>query len=142
MFPGRASSASVMATQTPVHRRDPERAWARIRGRSLRSLVDAGLFALALLLVGQTSSHAAEAPSPSSPVSFSKDLAPIFQQKCVTCHGPEKTKGGYQLHTFEGLMKGGESKEPVVTPGQPQRSKLFELLVAKDPDDRMPQKDD
>src|SRR6185295_3366310 len=60
----------------------------------------------------------------------------------VACHGSEKTKGGFQLHTYEVLMKGGESKEASVTPGQPARSKLFELITARDPDDRMPQKDD
>jgi dipeptidyl aminopeptidase/acylaminoacyl peptidase/mono/diheme cytochrome c family protein len=97
---------------------------------------------LFLVLATVTGWTAPEPPSASLPVSFSKDLAPIFLQKCVTCHGPEKSKGGYQLHTFEGLWKGGESKEPPVIPGQPERSKLFQLLVAKDPDDRMPQKDD
>lgn len=77
-----------------------------------------------------------------APVSFSKDIAPILQQKCVTCHNPEKTKGGYQLHSFTSLMKPGESKEPPVTPGDPGRSHLRQLLVARDEDDRMPQKDD
>jgi WD40 repeat protein len=77
-----------------------------------------------------------------SPVSFSKDLAPILQQKCVTCHNPEKTKGHYQLHSFASLMKPGESKEPTIVPGDPTKSHLFQLLVAKDEDDRMPQKDD
>ncbi len=77
-----------------------------------------------------------------APLSFSKDIAPILQQKCVTCHGPEKSKGHFQLHTYAALRKGGESKEPSITPGQPARSKLYQLLTAKDADDRMPQKDD
>jgi len=86
-------------------------------------------------------------PSPaggaqSAPVSFTRDIAPILQQKCVTCHGPEKSKGGLQLHTFATLLKGGESKEPSITPGQPARSKLYQLLITKDVEDRMPQKDD
>ena len=70
-----------------------------------------------------------------NPVSFRKEIAPILIAKCVACHGAEKTKGGYQLHTFETLMKGGESKEPAMTPGQPARSKLITLITAKDPDD-------
>lgn len=77
-----------------------------------------------------------------APVSFTNEIALIFFQKCQTCHGPEKSKGGYRLHTFELLMKGGESKEAAITPGQPEKSKLFELITAKDDDDRMPQKDD
>ena len=78
----------------------------------------------------------------STPVSFCKDLAPILARKCLKCHGPEKTKGGYQLHTFELALKAGESKEPSIVPGEPGRSELFRRLAAKDEDDRMPQKDD
>lgn len=78
----------------------------------------------------------------STPVSFSRDIAPILQQKCVTCHNPEKAKGGYRLHAFEALLKPGESHEPAITPGQPAKSKLLQLLTATDADDRMPQKDD
>jgi WD40 repeat protein len=86
--------------------------------------------------------NAADTAESSNSVSFSKAIAPLLQQKCVTCHGPEKTKGGYQLHTFAALMKPGESKEAPVVAGEPARSHLFQLITAKDADDRMPQKDD
>ncbi|NBV24238.1 MAG: hypothetical protein EBS05_20265 [Proteobacteria bacterium] len=75
-------------------------------------------------------------------VSFTKDVAPILAKKCVTCHGPEKAKGNYQLHNFETLMKPGASKTAPVTPGQPAKSEFFRLLITTDADDRMPQKDD
>src|SRR5207247_234661 len=78
----------------------------------------------------------------SASVSFSKEIAPILVKKCVTCHGPEKSKGGFRLDTFEFLMKGGESKSPAVSPGKPDQSKVYELITARDEDDRMPQKDD
>ena len=84
----------------------------------------------------------ADAVQSTSAVSFSKDIAPLLLRKCVTCHCPEKTKGGYQLQTFEALMKPGESKETPIVAGEPKRSRLFQLLTAKDADDRMPQKDD
>ncbi len=77
-----------------------------------------------------------------APVSFAQEIAPILIQKCATCHGPEKSKGGFQLHTFELLLKSGDSKAVSVTPGQPKQSMLFELLTTNDADDRMPQKDD
>ena len=99
------------------------------------------LGALCLVPLAQTI-EAADAAESTSSVSFSKAIAPLLQQKCVTCHGPEKTKGAYQLHTFAALMKPGESKEAPVVAGAPARSHLFQLLLAKDPDDRMPQKDD
>ena len=110
--------------------------------RTCRFFWLAGAIASLIPTLLAVSAHSAAAPASSGAVSFSRDLAPIFQRKCVTCHGTEKTKGGYQLHTFQNLMKGGESKEASVVPGQPERSKLFQLLVAKDADDRMPQKDD
>jgi WD40 repeat protein len=94
----------------------------------------------ALSLISFTQTLAAAESS--STVSFRKDIAPLLQQKCVTCHSPEKTKGGYQLHTFAALMKPGESKEAPVVTGEPARSHLYQLITSRDPDDRMPQKDD
>lgn len=75
-------------------------------------------------------------------ISFTRDIAPILAKKCVTCHGPEKAKGNYQLHNFAALLKPGASQAAAVTPGQPTKSELFRLLVTTDADDRMPQKDD
>jgi hypothetical protein len=95
-----------------------------------------GLVVSALILNG------AEPAAGVARVSFSKEVAPILHQKCVICHGPEKTKGGYQLHAFAVLMKAGESKETPIVPGEPARSHLLSLLTTKDSDDRMPQKDD
>jgi len=85
---------------------------------------------------------AADLASSDSAVSFAKDIAPVFAAKCVTCHGPEKTKGGYRIDSFSALIQPGESKEAPVLAGEPARSHLFQLIAAKDPDDRMPQKDD
>jgi WD40 repeat protein len=75
-------------------------------------------------------------------VSFTNDIAPILVQKCLTCHGPDKNKGGYRLDTFESLLKPGSSKDPSITPGTPDASKLFQLITAPDEDDRMPQKNE
>ena len=96
-----------------------------------------------LLLAGLAAGPLAGTLSAASAgVSFTKDIAPILAKKCVTCHGPEKAKGNYQLHNFEMLLKPGASKATAVIPGQPAKSELFRLLVTSDADDRMPQKDD
>lgn len=100
-----------------------------------------GLSAALLLTVGGSANLALRAAAPGQ-VSFIRDIAPVLARKCVTCHGPEKAKGNYQLHNFETLLKAGASKAAAVTPGQPARSELFRLLVTHDADDRMPQKDD
>jgi WD40 repeat protein len=95
---------------------------------------------IALLSVAALVSATPLAPAAGKPVSFTRDIAPILNAKCLTCHGTDKTKGGYQLHTFTALMKPGASKEPSIVPGKPDQSALHRLLIAKDPDDRMPQK--
>jgi hypothetical protein len=99
------------------------------------------LFLLVAMWVGRAPSVPAAESEP-APVSFSREIAPLLQRKCVTCHGPEKAKGGFQLHTFEVLRKPGESREMPITAGQPKASKLYQLLVTPDADDRMPQKDE
>lgn len=78
----------------------------------------------------------------SAPVSFSRDLAPILADKCLTCHQEKKAKGRYRVDTFEQLLKKGESGDEPITAGKPDVSVLFQRLVTTDEDDRMPQKDD
>ena len=62
-------------------------------------------------------------------VSFRKDVAPILAKRCLACHGEQKFKGEYQLHTFEALMKPGESGDASVTAGKPDASYLFQLIT-------------
>jgi mono/diheme cytochrome c family protein len=77
-----------------------------------------------------------------TPVSFIRDVAPVFVKQCQGCHGAEKQKGKYRLDSFERLMKAGESKDAPVVAGKPGASAIYRLITAKDEDDRMPQKAD
>ena len=92
---------------------------------------------LSFLFIGSAFAIAA-----AEPVSFVRQIAPILREKCVTCHGPEKAKAEFRLDTFELLNKSGSSKTAPLQPGAPEKSHLYELITASDPDDRMPQKDD
>src|SRR2546430_2166546 len=91
----------------------------------------------ALALLAATCAAAADRP-----ISFTNDIAPLFVQKCLTCHGVEKGKGGYRVDTYESLLKPGTSKEASIAPGKPEQSKLFQLITAKEEEDRMPQKNE
>jgi hypothetical protein len=73
-------------------------------------------------------------------VSFKGEVAPILVERCQTCHNPEKNKGGYQLNSFETMMKAGESKNAPIVAGRPGESHLFQLITTPDEDDRMPAK--
>jgi WD40 repeat protein len=75
-------------------------------------------------------------------VSFMTDVAPILMTRCAGCHGPKKAEGGYRIHTFRFLNAAGDAEEPPVVAGKPDRSPLWQRLIANDADVRMPQDDD
>ncbi|MBI2946369.1 MAG: hypothetical protein HYY23_01905 [Verrucomicrobia bacterium] len=99
-----------------------------------------------LLFCGGRLAHAQGSPTAAQnanpTVSFAKDVAPIFSKKCFKCHSAEKPKGSFQLHTFDLLLKAGDSKSAPIVPGEPAKSELYRRLMATDEEDRMPQKDD
>lgn len=71
---------------------------------------------------------ATEATASAAPVSFSADLMPLFEQKCVKCHGgSDGEKGGLNLTSHAKLMEGGEDGQ-VVAPGDAANSMLWKLV--------------
>ena len=66
-------------------------------------------------------------------------VRPIFEAKCIRCHGPEKQKAGYRLDQKEIAFKGGESGEVAIKAKEPMRSNLVRLIMLpRDHDDVMP----
>ena len=43
------------------------------------------------------------------PVSYYKQIRPLFQANCQGCHQPAKAKGGYVMTDFEKMLSGGDS---------------------------------
>lgn len=91
----------------------------------------------AAVLAALAVSPAAKAADP--PVSFIRDVAPVLKESCFACHDARKKSGKYDMTTFEKLLAGGTTGEPVVA-GKPAESDLHTLMVATD-DTRMPPKD-
>lgn len=87
-------------------------------------------FVLALLLlivVGASPLAAAEK------ISFSEDIHPIIQTRCLTCHQPGGegyTASGLDLRTYEGLMK-GTKHGPIVIPGDAFTSNLNVMIEGR-----------
>jgi mono/diheme cytochrome c family protein len=70
---------------------------------------------------------------------FVEAVRPIFEQKCMSCHGEEKQKNGYRLDRKDVAFKGGDSEKVAIKPGQPLDSNLVRLiLLPSDADDVMP----
>jgi mono/diheme cytochrome c family protein len=78
------------------------------------------------------------AASDQKDVAYAKEIKPIFDKSCVSCHGPEKSKGKLRLDTLPGVLKGGEDGK-VVEAGDSAASVLVHNIAhLGDPDDYMP----
>ena len=60
-------------------------------------------------------------------VSFSSQVAPIFQAKCAMCHNPQTKLGGWDSSSYQSVMASGVSG-PVVIPGDTTNSILAQRL--------------
>ncbi len=69
------------------------------------------LLAITSLLAAATAPNAIsqELPEPCRGFDFHRDIRPILEQRCVSCHGAQKPKGDFRLDTREHLLKGGAS---------------------------------
>jgi mono/diheme cytochrome c family protein len=77
-------------------------------------------------------------PADKKGVTFAADIKPIFDKSCVSCHGPEKSKGKLRLDSLEAALKGGEDGK-VIEPGNSAGSlAVHNVAHIGDPDDYMP----
>src|ERR1700691_4350969 len=69
------------------------------------------------------------------PVDFNTQVKPLFNKKCISCHGGVRRKAGFSLlFRSEALMK-NESGKPAIIPGDPQHSEMIKRLTLKDPEE-------
>src|SRR5204863_9106965 len=76
------------------------------------------------------------ATQPSSDLTL-KSMA-VLRENCLSCHNPEKKKGGLVLTSRAAALKGGENGT-ILTPGDSAHSPLAAALLA-DADPHMPPK--
>ncbi len=70
------------------------------------------------------------ADDPSDPAAvafFESKVRPILVERCQSCHGEAKAKGGLRLDSKTGMLTGGDSG-PVVVAGKPEESPLVEAI--------------
>jgi mono/diheme cytochrome c family protein len=88
---------------------------------------------------------AAVAPAVAAPagaVSYGTQIAPILGERCYSCHGPDKQKGGLRLDSPAAIRSGGKKTgAALLVAGQPEKSALYtSLVLPQDDDDFMPAK--
>jgi len=81
--------------------------------------------------------HAAVAAE--APVSWWRDVTPIFKRSCNGCHNPNKLKGQVDTSTYAGFLKPGKHG-PNFAAGDPAKSLVVESVSGKEPD--MPKEGD
>ena len=74
--------------------------------------------------------------SVASAADYEKDIKPLLKERCVSCHGTVKQKGGLRLDAGSLILKGG--KHSVVTPRHSDTSALLQRVLSTDPDEQMP----
>ncbi len=67
---------------------------------------------------------------------YSEHIQPIFNSRCISCHGPTRAENGLRLDSYEGVMK-GSSFGPVVIPGSAVRSVLISVVDGRTADARI-----
>ena len=59
---------------------------------------------------------------------YTQHINPIWDKKCLSCHGDGKIKGGLRMDTFAALMKGGKDG-PVIELNKPDESLLLKRVT-------------
>ncbi|HYE05922.1 MAG TPA: c-type cytochrome domain-containing protein [Planctomycetota bacterium] len=80
--------------------------------------------------------HGGEAPD------YQKQIVPLLEANCVSCHGATKQKGGLRLDSRAAIEKGGKGGAVVIA-GHPEQSPLYgRVVLPEDHEDIMPAKGD
>ncbi|HEY1108333.1 MAG TPA: c-type cytochrome domain-containing protein, partial [Opitutaceae bacterium] len=75
-------------------------------------------------------------------IDFHREIRPIFEQSCYSCHQGGKVKGGLRLDIHAGALLGGKADGPSIVPHQPAQSPIFQRITSTDTEEIMPAKGD
>jgi len=86
---------------------------------------------LCALVVSLSKSSIAE------PIDFQRDVAPILECRCLSCHNDWDRRGGLSRQSAKAAGKGGESGK-VIVPGEPESSYFLDVVIRSDGTAEMP----
>jgi len=86
----------------------------------------AGVLLATLLLTLLSTQSAAPAPAP--PISFDKDVKPVLEQHCLSCHGETLQSGKFDLRSRASALQGGARGSDLV-PGDAAASRLYRRIA-------------
>lgn len=62
-------------------------------------------------------------------VSFSNDVMPIIQSRCVNCHGGQRIEEGLLMRSYDEILAGSDNG-PVIVPGDTANSLLVQMVTS------------
>ncbi len=105
----------------------------RIISSILKPRFAQALFALVILAFGSSGE--------ASPVDFVKEIQPMLEKKCLSCHNPNSAKGDISLSTAEEVLN---PEAGLVIPGKAMASDLYLVATPEEPGEKpyMPEEGD
>ncbi|MBI5691766.1 MAG: DUF1553 domain-containing protein [Verrucomicrobia bacterium] len=79
---------------------------------------------------------------PAGGVDFHREIRPILESQCYSCHQGNRAKGGLRLDEPTAARQGGRSDGPAVIAGHPERSPIIQRITSQDAEEVMPAKGD
>jgi predicted CXXCH cytochrome family protein len=79
---------------------------------------------------------------PDNPIIYAHIIQPILNEKCVSCHNPNKSKGKLVLTDYASILKGGESGQAVDPQNSANSLVLSRILLPPEDDEHMPPRDE
>lgn len=70
-------------------------------------------------------------------VDFASEIAPVLQQRCLSCHNDQERKGDFSLETGESISQDG-----FIVPGDAGASHLLDVIRVENGEARMPKNSD
>ena len=74
-------------------------------------------------------------------LTFEKDIKPLLEKSCVKCHSGEKPKSKYRMDSLASVIKGGESGDAAIIPGNSAKSPMVAYVSELVEDMEMPPSD-
>lgn len=71
---------------------------------------------------------------------FESRIRPLLVNQCVSCHGPDSQESDLRLDSRSQVLEGTADVDPLVVAGQPDASRLFQVILYSDDDTQMPPK--
>jgi hypothetical protein len=98
-------------------------------GRSTARWLASALVVFTTVLVAAGTVDARRDAQPAAaPVDFAKDIRPILEGRCLSCHGERLKLSKLDLRTREAALDGG-AHGPALVPGQADKSRLYRLVA-------------